>query len=83
MVCLLNNVTVVISPTKSMELKERSDLLVLIDKYRLLREDGLMFYIRSRMEKVKSTCAKVKLTKEIDVLLRELPLKYDEHQRLR
>ena len=35
------------------------------------------------MERAKSTCEKVKLTKESDVLLRELPLKYDEHQRLR
>ena len=42
-----------------------------------------MFYICSRMEKVKSMCEKVKLTKEIDLLLRELPLKYDQHQRLR
>ena len=58
MVCLLNNVTVVISPPKSMESKKRSDFLVLIDKYRLLREDDLMFYVRSRMEKVKSMCEK-------------------------
>ena len=41
--CLLNNITVAISLTKSRESKERSDVLDLIDKCRIVREDDLMF----------------------------------------
>ena len=67
-----------------MESKKTSDVFLdLIDRYRLVREDDFMLYICSRMERAKSTCEKVKLSKEIDALLREVLLKYDEHQRLR
>ena len=38
--------------------KKKSELLSFIDKYKLVREDNLVFYIRTSMEEVQSTCQK-------------------------
>ena len=62
--------------------KKKSELLSLIDKYRLVREDDLVFYIRTSMEEVQSTCQKLELSGKIRVLLRELPLTCAERHRL-
>ena len=62
--------------------KKKSELLSFIDKYRLVREDDLVFYIRTNMEEVQSTCQKVELSGNIRVLLRELPLTCEERHRL-
>ena len=59
-----------------------SELLSFIDKYRLVREDDLVFYTRTNMEEVQSTCQKVELSGKIRVLLRELPLTCEERDRL-
>ena len=61
--------------------KKRSELLSFINKYRLVREDDLVFYIHTSMEEVQSTCQKLELSK-IRVLLRELPLTCEERHRL-
>ena len=53
-----------------------------IDKYRLVREDDLVFYIRTSMEEVQSMCQKLELSDKIRVLLRELPLPCEELHRL-
>ena len=39
--------------------KKKSELLSYIDKYRLVREDDLVFYIRTSMEEVQSMCQKL------------------------
>ena len=62
--------------------KKKSELLGYIDKYRLVREDDLVFYIRMSMEEVQSTCQKLELSGKIRVLLRELPLTCKERHRL-
>ena len=62
--------------------KKKSELLSFIDKYRLVREDDLVFYIRTSMEEVQSTCQKLELSGKIRVLLRELPLTCEERHRL-
>ena len=62
--------------------KKKSELLSYIDKYRLVREDDLVFYIRTSMEEVQSTCQKLELSGKIRVLLRELPLTCKERHRL-
>ena len=62
--------------------KKKSELLSFLDKYRLVREDDLVFYIRTSMEKVQSTCQKLELCGKIRVLLRELPLTCEERHRL-
>ena len=68
--------------SKKMEQEEKkSELLSFIDKYRL-REDDLVFYIRTSMEEVQSTCQKLELSGKIRVLLRELPLTCEERHRL-
>ena len=45
-----------------------------MDKYKLVREDDLVFQIRTNMEEAQSTCQKVELSGNIRVLLQELPL---------
>ena len=62
--------------------KKNSELLSIIQEYRLVREDGLMFHIRKSMEEVHNTCQKVELNGKINVLLSELPLTYKERHRL-
>ena len=62
--------------------KKRCGLLSFIDKSRLAREDDLVFYIRTGMEEVQSTCQKLELSGKIRVLLRELPLTCEERHRL-
>ena len=62
--------------------KKKSELLSFIDKYRLVREDDLVFYIRTSMEEVQSTCQKLELSGNIRVSLRELPLTCEERHRL-
>ena len=63
--------------------KKKSELLSFIDKYRLVRENDLVFYIRTSMEEVQSTSQKLELSGKIRVLLRELPLTCEErHNRL-
>ena len=62
--------------------KKKSELLNLIDEYRLVREDDLVLYIRTSMEQVQRTCQKVELSGKISELLRELPLSCKERQRL-
>ena len=62
--------------------KKESELLSFIDKYRLVREDDLVFYICTSMEEVQSTCQKLELSGKIRVLLRELPLTCEERHRL-
>ena len=61
---------------------EQSELLSFIDKYRLVREDDLVFYICTSMEEVQSTSQKLELSGKIGVLLRELPLTCEECHRL-
>ena len=62
--------------------KEKSELLSLIQEYRLVREEELMFHIRKSMEEVRSTCQKVELSGKIRVLLRDLPLTSIEQHRI-
>ena len=61
---------------------KKSELLSLIQEYRLVREEELMFYIRMSMEEVQSMCQKVELSEKIRVLLSELPLTVTERHRL-
>ena len=83
MVDLLNKNHISLFSSKKMEQeKKKCELLRFIDKYRLVREDDLVFYIRTNMEEVQSTCQKVELTGKIRVLLRELPLTCEERHRL-
>ena len=75
MVDLLKESHIPLFSLKKMEQeKKKSELLSYIDKYRLVREDDLVFYIRTSMEEVQSTCQKLELSDKIRVLLRELPL---------
>ena len=60
---------------KKMEQNDKkSELLSLIQEYRLIREEELMFHIRMSMEEVQSTSQKVELSEKIRVLLKEVPL---------
>ena len=61
--------------------KKESGLLSFIDKYRWVREDDLVFYIRTSMEEVQSTCQILELSAKIRLLLRELPLTCEERHR--
>ena len=65
---------------------ERSDkeneLLSFVQKYRLVREEDIMFFIRMSMEEVQSTSQIVELSGKIRVLLCELPLTVKERHRL-
>ena len=62
--------------------KKKSELLSYIDKYRLVKEDDLVFYIRTNMEEVQSSCQKLELSGKIRILLRELSLTCKERHRL-
>ena len=59
-----------------------SELLSLMQEYRSIKEEELMFHIRMSMEEVQSTSQKVVLSEKIRVLLSELPLTYKERHRL-
>ena len=61
---------------------KKSELLSLIQEYRLAREEELIFHIRMSMEEVQSTCQKVELSKKTRVLLSELLLTVKERHRL-
>ena len=75
MVDLLKESRIPLFSLKKMEQeKKKSELLSYIDKYRLVREDDLVFYIR--------TSQKLELSGKIRVLLRELPLTCKERHRL-
>ena len=56
---------------------EKRELLSLIQEYRFVREKELIFHIQKGMEEVQNTCQKVELSREIKVLLNELPSKND------
>ena len=70
------------SSKKMEEEKKKCELLSFIDKYRLVREDDLVFYTRTSMEEVQSTGQKLELSGKIRALLRELPLTCEERHRL-
>ena len=55
---------------------KKNELLSFIQKYRLVREEDIMFYIRMSIEEVQSTSQIVELSEKIRVLLCELPLNY-------
>ena len=83
MVDLLKESHIRLFSSKKMEQeKKKSELLTFIDKYRLVREGDLVFYIRTSMEEVQTTCQKLELNGKIRVLLRELPLTCEERHRL-
>lgn len=65
-----------------MEQEKKNELFALIDEYRLIREDELMFHIRKSMEKVRTTCEKLELGGKINMLVRDLPLTHKERNRL-
>ena len=68
---------------KKMEQNDKkSELLSIIQEYRLIREEELMFHIRMSMEEVQSMSQKVELSEKIRVLLSELPLTSKERHRL-
>ena len=80
---LLKDSHIPLFSSKKMEQgKKKSELLSFIDKYRLVREDDLVFYIRTSMEEVQSACQKLELSGKIRVLLRESPLTCEERHRL-
>ena len=60
---------------------KKRELLSLIQEYRFVREEELIFHIRKSMEAVQSTCKKVELSGKIKVLLSELPLTVNERHR--
>ena len=71
MVDLLKESHIYLFSLKKMEEeKKKSELLSFIDKYRLVREDYLVFYIRTSMEEVQSMCQKLELSGKIRVSLR-------------
>ena len=70
------------SSKKMEQEKKKNELLSFIDKYILVREDDLVFYIRTSTKEVQSGCQKLELSGKIRVLLRELPLTCEEHHRL-
>ena len=61
---------------------KKNELLSLIQEYRLVREEDIMFYIRMSMEEVQSTSQIVEFSEKIRVLLCELPLTVKERHRL-
>ena len=61
---------------------KKNELLSFIQKYRPVREEDIMFYIRMSMEEVQSTSQLVELSGKIRVLLCELPLTVKERHRL-
>ena len=71
MVDLLKQSHIRLYSSKKMEQENKeSALLSFIDKYRLVREDALVFYICTSMEEVQSMRQKLELSREIRVLLR-------------
>ena len=50
---------------------KKNELLSFIQKYRLVREEDIMFYIRMSIEEVQSTSQIVELSGKIRVLLCE------------
>ena len=60
--------------------KKTRELFNLIQEYRFVREEELMFHIRKSMEEVQ--CQKVELSEKIKLLLSELPLSIKERHRL-
>ena len=83
MVDLLKESHIPLFSLKQMEQeKKKGELLSFIDKYRLLREDDLVFYIHTSMEEVQSMCQKLELSGKLRVLLRELPLTFEKRHRL-
>ena len=52
---------------------KKGEILSLIHKYRLIRDDDLVVHVRTSMEEVQSTCQKVELSENIRVLQSELP----------
>ena len=60
---------------------KKNELLSLIQEYRLVREEDIMFYIRMSMEEVQSTSQIVEFSGKIRVLLCELPLTVKERHR--
>ena len=62
--------------------KQKEWIIGFTDKYRLVREDDLVFYICTSIEEVQSICYKLELSGNIRVLLRELPLTCEERHRL-
>ena len=70
------------SSKKIKQEKKKSELLSYTDKYGFVREDDLVFYIRTSIEEVQSTCQKLELSGKIRVLLRELPLTCEKRHRL-
>ena len=61
---------------------KRIEFLSLVQEYRVVREEDIMFYIRMSMEEVQSTSQIVELSGKIRVLLCELPLTAKERDRL-
>ena len=61
---------------------KKNELLRFVQKYRLVREEDIMFFIRLSMEEVQSTSQIVELSGKIRVLLCELPLTVKERHRL-
>ena len=61
---------------------KKNELLRFVQKYRLVREEDIMFFICLSMEEVQSTSQIVELSGKIRVLLCELPLTVKERHRL-
>ena len=61
---------------------KKNELLSLVQEYRLVTEEDIMFYISTGMEEVHSTYEKLELSEKIKVLLSELPLTVKERHRL-
>ena len=70
------------SSKKMKQENKRGELLSFIDRYRLVREGDLVFYIRMSMKEIQSTCQKLELSGKIRVVLRELPIACEERHRL-
>ena len=60
---------------------KKNELLSLIQEYRLVREEDIMFYICVTMEEVQSTSQIVEFSGKIRVSLCELPLTVKERPR--
>ena len=65
-----------------MDQASMSELLTFIDKNRIVREDDIKIFIKLTMSKVDSVFQKILLEEKIGRLLRELPLREIERQRL-
>ena len=65
-----------------MDQASMSELLTFIDKNRIVREDDIKIFIKLTMSKVDSVFQKILIEEKIGCLLRELPLREIERQRL-